>query len=109
MLLAMPLLTILTDAVSMLGGYIIAAGYGVNATMYMSAFTQFMFPIDYLEGVVKPLVFGALIAMTGCHVGLSTAGGAEGVGNAAKRAVVISSIMILVCDFFLAKVIVVFR
>ena len=109
MLLAMPLLTILTDAVSLLGGFLIAIGYGVNGTMYLSAFTQFMFPIDYLEGVVKPLVFGGIIAMTGCHVGLSAGGGAEGVGNAAKRAVVISSVMILVCDFFLAKTIVVFR
>ncbi|MDU0460213.1 MAG: ABC transporter permease [Geobacteraceae bacterium] len=109
MLLAMPLLTILTDVVSLLGGYIIAAGYGINPTMYLSAFTQFIVPLDYLEGLVKPLVFGGLIAMTGCYVGLGTGGGAEGVGSAAKKAVVASSIMILMCDFFIAKIIVVFR
>ena len=109
MLLAMPMLTLLTDVLSLLGGYIIAAGYGINPTMYLSAFTQFMVPLDYVEGIVKPLVFGGLIAMTGCYVGLSTGGGAEGVGNAAKKAVVAASIMILMCDFFIAKLIVVFR
>ena len=109
MLLAMPLLAVMTDAVSLLGGYIIAAGYGISPTMYLSAFTQFLFPIDYFEGLIKPLVFGGLITMIACHTGLSTGGGAEGVGAAAKRAVVISSVMVLMTDFFLAKLIVVFR
>ena len=109
MLLAMPLLAIMTDAVSLLGGYIIAAGYGVSPAMYMSAFTQFLFPIDYFEGMIKPLVFGSLITMIACHTGLNTGGGAEGVGAASKRAVVISSVMVLMCDFFLAKLIVMFR
>lgn len=109
MLLAMPLLTIMTDAVSLLGGYIIAAGYGISPTMYMSSFTQFIFPIDYFEGLIKPLVFGGLITMIACHTGLNTAGGAEGVGASAKRAVVVSSVVVLMCDFFLAKLIVIFR
>ena len=109
MLVAMPLLTIMTDAVSLLGGYIIAAGYGISPTMYMSAFTQFLFPLDYLEGIIKPFVFGGLVTMIACHTGLNTGGGAEGVGAAAKRAVVISSVVVLMVDFFLAKLIVVFR
>lgn len=109
MLLALPLLTIVTDAVAMLGGFFIASGYGISPIMYLSTFTQFMVPLDYLEGIVKPLVFACIITMTGCHVGLHTSGGAEGVGTAAKRAVVISSVMILMCDFFIAKLFVVFR
>jgi phospholipid/cholesterol/gamma-HCH transport system permease protein len=109
MLIAMPLLAIMTDAVSLLGGYFIAAGYGISPSMYMSAFTQFLFPIDYLEGLIKPLVFGGLVTMIACHAGLNTGGGAEGVGAASKRAVVISSVLVLMCDFFLAKLIVMFR
>ncbi len=109
MLLAMPLLTIVTDAVSMLGGYLIASGYSISPVMYLSTFTQFMVPLDYLEGVVKPLVFGFLITMISCRSGLATAGGAEGVGNAAKRAVVLSSVLVLMVDFFIAKIFVVFR
>lgn len=109
MLLAMPLLAIMTDAVSLLGGYLIAAGYGISPTMYMSSFTQFLFPIDYVEGLIKPLAFGGLITMIACHTGLNTGGGAEGVGAAAKRAVVVASVTVLMVDFFLAKLIVVFR
>lgn len=109
MLLAMPLLAIMTDAVSLFGGYIIAAGYGISPTMYLSAFTQFLFPIDYLEGLIKPFVFGGLITLIACHTGLNAGGGAEGVGAAAKRAVVISSVTVLMVDFFLAKLIVIFR
>jgi len=109
MLLALPLLTVVTDAIAMLGGYLIATGYSISPVMYLSTFTKFMVPLDYLEGLFKPLVFGFIIAMTGCYTGLNTAGGAEGVGAAAKRAVVISSVMILMCDFFIAKLFVVFR
>ncbi len=105
----MPLLAIMTDGVSLLGGYLIAAGYGISPTMYLSSFTQFLFPIDYVEGLIKPFVFGGLITMIACHTGLNTGGGAEGVGAAAKRAVVVASVTVLMVDFFLAKLIVVFR
>jgi len=109
MLLALPLLTAVADAISLLGGYIMSSGYGINPTMYLKGIPQFMVFQDLIEGLVKPAVFGVLIAMTGCYVGLNTRGGAEGVGNAAKQAVVISSVLILMFDFFLTKVFVVFR
>jgi phospholipid/cholesterol/gamma-HCH transport system permease protein len=47
--------------------------------------------------------------VTGCYIGLNTRGGAEGVGAAAKQAVVLSSVTILVSDFFISKIFVVFR
>ncbi|MDD2852124.1 MAG: ABC transporter permease [Desulfuromonadaceae bacterium] len=109
MLLALPLLTIVTDLVSVLGGYIMSAGYGINPLMYISGLPQFMVFQDLIEGIVKPAVFGAIIAVIGCYIGLRTKGGAEGVGAAAKQAVVLSSVLILVVDFFLAKIFVVFR
>ncbi len=109
MLLALPLLTVVTDVISLLGGYIMSAGYSINPIMYISGLPQFMVFQDLIEGVVKPAVFGAIITITGCYVGLNTKGGAEGVGAAAKQAVVLSSVLILVCDFFMAKIFVVFR
>jgi len=109
MLLALPLLTAVADAVSLLGGYIMAAGYGINPTMYITGIPQFMVFQDLIEGLIKPTFFGLIIAMTGCYVGLNTKRGAEGVGAAAKQAVVLSSVMILVSDFFLTKIFVVFR
>ena len=109
MLLAMPLLTVVTDAISLLGGYIMASGYSINPTMYISGIPQFMVFQDLIEGLIKPIFFGLIITMTGCYVGLNTRGGAEGVGAAAKQAVVMSSVMILVSDFFITKIFVAFR
>ena len=108
-LISLPLLTVIADTVSLLGGYIISSGYDIKPAMYISSLTQFMFFIDYLEGLVKPLVFGFIIAMMGCYVGLNTSGSAAGVGDAAKRTVVLSSVLILITDFFLAKLFVTFR
>ncbi len=108
-LVSMPLLTVVADTVSVGGGYLMAAGYGINPTMYVSSLTRFMYFIDYAEGLVKPLVFGFIITMMGCYNGLNTRGGAEGVGEAAKRTVVLSSVIILVTDFFIAKFFVAIR
>ncbi len=109
MLLAMPLLAAVADAVSLVGGYIMAAGFGINPTMYIKGIPQFMVFQDLVEGLAKPAFFGLIIAMTGCYVGLNTRGGAEGVGASAKKAVVLSSVMILVTDFFITKIFVAFR
>jgi phospholipid/cholesterol/gamma-HCH transport system permease protein len=107
--LAMPLLAIVTDAVSLVGGYLIAATYNINPLMYYKSLPRFMLFQDLVEGVVKPSVFGFIIAMISCYVGLSTKGGAEGVGTSAKRAVVLSSVLILVTDFFITKIFIAFR
>jgi phospholipid/cholesterol/gamma-HCH transport system permease protein len=109
MLLAMPLLTVATDVISLVGGYVMSAGYGINPIMYVSGLSQFMVFQDLIEGLVKPLFFGLIIAVTGCYIGLNTRGGAEGVGAAAKQAVVLSSVTILVSDFFISKIFVAFR
>ncbi len=108
-LLSLPLLTIIADTVSLAGGYIIASGYGIKPVMYLNSIPQFMYFIDYFEGLVKPFIFGFVVSMMGCYVGLNTTGGAAGVGESAKRTVVLSSVLILVLDFFLAKIFVVLR
>jgi phospholipid/cholesterol/gamma-HCH transport system permease protein len=77
--------------------------------MYVNSLTQFMYFIDYAEGLVKPVVFGFIIAMMGCYNGLGTRGGASGVGEAAKRTVVLASVLILITDFFIAKIFVTIR
>ncbi|MSM41566.1 MAG: MlaE family lipid ABC transporter permease subunit [Geobacter sp.] len=108
-LVAMPLLTIVTDTVALGGGYLIAMGYDINLLMYYKSLPQFMVFQDLIEGVVKPAVFGFIIVMISCYIGLSTRGGAEGVGTSVKRAVVLSSVLILVTDFFMTKIFIVFR
>jgi phospholipid/cholesterol/gamma-HCH transport system permease protein len=69
----------------------------------MSNTFQFMDWDDVTSGLVKSAVFGLLIAVVGCQKGFFTSGGAEGVGRATTRAVVMASITILVSDFFLTK------
>ena len=59
--------------------------------------------MDFFTGLVKPLVFGGIITLTSCYYGLNTKGGTEGVGNAATRAVVTCSVMILAVDYFLTQ------
>lgn len=109
MLLAMPLLTVVTDTIAVGGGYIIASSYHISPLMYWKSLPQFMKFQDLIEGLAKPAFFGFLIVMISCHVGLKVSGGAEGVGVAVKRSVVLASVFILVSDFFITKMFIVFR
>ena len=59
---------------------------------------------DYFSGMFKCPFFGAIISLVGCHFGLITRGGTEGVGQSTTRTVVVISIAILIADFFLTKV-----
>ena len=108
-IISLPLLAAVTDAVALLGGYAIAAGYGVNPLMYWKSLPQFMVFQDLFEGLFKPAFFGFILSMIGCYVGLNTSGGAEGVGASVKRTVVSASVLILVSDFFLTKIFITFR
>jgi phospholipid/cholesterol/gamma-HCH transport system permease protein len=58
---------------------------------------------DLVQGFVKPIVFGFIIATIGCYQGLRVKGGTQGVGRATTSAVVLSSVVVLVVDLFLAK------
>jgi phospholipid/cholesterol/gamma-HCH transport system permease protein len=59
---------------------------------------------DFLSGLFKTPFFGAIIALVGCHFGMTTRGGTAGVGNSTTRTVVVISITILIADFWLTKV-----
>jgi phospholipid/cholesterol/gamma-HCH transport system permease protein len=59
---------------------------------------------DYLSGLFKTPFFGAIIALVGCHFGMTTRGGTAGVGNSTTRTVVVISITILIADFWLTKI-----
>ncbi len=108
-----PLLTVVTDAVGIFGGLLVsvfriqvpADAYlrGVWVTLAQSGFVAGVFPRDFVSGLVKPLVFGGIIALTGCYYGLSAEGGTEGVGTATTRAVVTASILVLAVDYFLTQ------
>ena len=76
---------------------------GVNGTVYWRNTLMYLDLWDVLSGLVKAAVFGVLIAIIGCWQGLETEGGAEGVGRATTRAVVLASICILITNFFMSE------
>ncbi|MEO8505258.1 MAG: ABC transporter permease [Acidobacteriota bacterium] len=101
----LPLLIALADAISIFGGYLISVVLmGANAVTYTHRTYQYMDLNDFFSGLVKSAAFGLIIAVVGCQSGFYTKGGAEGVGRATTRAVVIASIAILITDFFLTKI-----
>jgi phospholipid/cholesterol/gamma-HCH transport system permease protein len=97
-------LTIVSDALGMLGGAAVAVFLlGLEASQYFhSAYQNLRYP-DILQGLVKPLFFGFIIATIGCYYGMNTRGGTQGVGKATTQAVVVSSVLIIAVDFLISK------
>jgi phospholipid/cholesterol/gamma-HCH transport system permease protein len=112
-LVMLPVLTIINDFIGIIGGNIIASFVvGVPRAQYWrtvwaqiaaDGFTLRYIPNDFVQGLSKPLVFGAIISITACYFGLGTTGGTEGVGQATTRTVVTSSILILIVDYFITQ------
>jgi len=102
MIIMLPILTLVCNAVGMMGGWLIAtAKLLISSNQYWSEAMNALQFSDLVGTLVKPVVFGFIIAMTGCYAGLRTEGGTVGVGKSTTLAVVSSSIMIIVADFFL--------
>jgi phospholipid/cholesterol/gamma-HCH transport system permease protein len=101
----LPVLTIVGDAVSLLGGYVIAVFVShQSATVYWSSIRDVFSFENVLAGSVKPFIFGYLVACICCYMGLSTRGGAIGLRRTTTRAVVTSFIMIIIADFILTRI-----
>ncbi len=100
----LPVLVIFADLVGILGGYFVAVYLmGANPYVYVAKTYQYLQFKDIYTGLVKAAVFGTLIALISCHHGFNAEGGAEGVGRATTRAVVTSSMMVLVSDYFMTS------
>jgi phospholipid/cholesterol/gamma-HCH transport system permease protein len=99
-----PVLTLYGDIIGIVCAYFFNVGMGVNRIVYLRNTLLYLELWDVLGGLIKAGIFGIVIAIIGSWQGLKTEGGAEGVGRATTRAVVISSIIILILNFFLSKV-----
>jgi phospholipid/cholesterol/gamma-HCH transport system permease protein len=102
-MIMVPMLVIWSEAIAFISS-IFTVLFSVNVTLYVyiNGLKMLFNPADLLIGVIKTSVFGAIIALTGCHFGLETRGGAEGVGNATTKAVMTSYVLILIFDFVIA-------
>lgn len=104
-ILMLPLLVVVADATGMLGGYLVAVNIlGANPVVYVSNSFQYLTLNDLFSGLIKSAVFGGLLTLVGCQRGFDTTGGAEGVGRSTTSAVVTGSLLVLISDFFLTKV-----
>ncbi|WP_197585804.1 MlaE family ABC transporter permease [Thermosulfidibacter takaii] len=98
----MPLLTIVSDLLGVIGGYFVSVVLlHINSHIYLRQMLNHTDLKDLYTGIVKAAVFGLLVALICCYKGMKTTGGAEGVGKSTTQAVVISSVVILVADYFL--------
>lgn len=97
-------LTIISDTVGTLGGAFVAVYLlGQSGSQYFhNAYQSLRYP-DVLQGLVKPVFFGFIIASVGCYFGMSTRGGTQGVGRSTTQAVVVASVLIIVIDFLISQ------
>ena len=104
-LLMVPLLTALATAIGMVGGWVVTVlQFHVASTVYWTSVTQGLYMQDVWMGAIKPFFLGFTIVTIGCHVGMRTTGGTQGVGNATKLAVVASSVAVIAVDFLVTKI-----
>ena len=102
-----PVLTIIADAVGIVGGWLIAvAQLRVASSLYWSSIIEGLYMEDAWQGILKPFFLGFVIVTIGCHVGLRTKGGTQGVGRATTNAVVASSVAVIAVDFFLTRLLI---
>ncbi|MEX0962273.1 MAG: ABC transporter permease [Simkaniaceae bacterium] len=100
--LMLPLLTIFSIIMGIFGGYLIAVYYfGMSPTSYFDPMPQYIDHFDIFIGLVKAIIFGILIVTICCYRGLTTSGGAQGVGRATTNCVVICYTCILFFNFFI--------
>ncbi len=105
-LVMMPVLTIIADLVGWFGGAIVAKYthfISIEPESYFATMRQYMEFRDVWNGLVKAEVFGFVIVLVSCNIGLNTRGGPREIGASVTRAVVVSLILILVLDYFVTK------
>ena len=105
LLIMLPCLTVMSDLVGMAGGFLVGVyNLGLNPYRYMDVSFEFMVWKDIWTGIIKSVAFAITIAMVGCYMGLSTTGGAEGVGKYTTLSVVTSFILIILFDCILTGI-----
>ena len=100
--LLIPLLTIMSEAAGVFGGWLISTQTcGIDSLHYWNHTAEYIGYFELFSGLFKSIFFGAAIAVVSCQQGFNCRAGAEGVGRAATDAFVLSFVAILTLDFFL--------
>lgn len=106
LLIMAPVLTIVCDVIAIAGAWVIAVYIAhISSTLYWAnVFERLVFG-NLFFGLIKPIIFGFIIAVVACYRGFASEGGTKGVGQATTNSVVLASITILMVNFFFTKVI----
>ncbi|MEY2977998.1 MAG: MlaE family lipid ABC transporter permease subunit [Prochlorotrichaceae cyanobacterium] len=98
-----PVLTLLFAVTGTFGGLLVAIYfYDLTQVTFLNSVQDFLEPWDLTSAVIKSIVFGAIVAIIGASWGLTTHGGAKGVGTSTTAAVVTALLAIFICNFFLS-------
>jgi phospholipid/cholesterol/gamma-HCH transport system permease protein len=104
LLITLPLLTLIADAIGIFGGWTVATQlFGMAAATFTTAVWDGLTTDDILGGFIKSSIFALIIGTVACRQGLKTEGGTVGVGQSTTTSVVMTSILIIVADFFVTK------
>ncbi|MEL6624086.1 MAG: ABC transporter permease [Bacteroidota bacterium] len=100
--LMMPLLTLFSVIIAVLGAFVVSTYFlDITQQVFFHSVREFFHLADLAGGLIKGAIFGMLIALIGCYMGLQTTGGAQGLGRATISSFVIAAISILAGDFLL--------
>lgn len=106
-ILMTPILTVISDAVGITGGWVVARfRLQVNSGLFWSSVVKGLYIQDVWMGLIKPFVFGFIIVTIACHVGLRTSGGTAGVGRSTTLSVVAGSVAVIASDFFVNAILI---
>jgi len=102
----LPVLTIITDVIAIVGGWLIAILIAhFSSNLYWASVKERLVFGNMFIGVIKPVIFSFFIAFIACYKGFTSEGGTKGVGQSTTESVVLSSITVLIVNFFLTKVV----
>jgi len=102
-----PVLTVIANTVGIIGGWLIAVGQlRVAGSLYWTSVLDGLYIDDVYMGLIKPFCLGFVIVTIGCHVGLRTTGGTQGVGRSTTQAVVAASVAVIVVDLLVTQLLV---
>jgi phospholipid/cholesterol/gamma-HCH transport system permease protein len=98
-------LTIIADLMGLVGGSMVAIlMLGLDSHQYWTSSWQVLQSSDVITGLIQPVFYGFVIATIGCYYGMTAKGGTQGVGRGTTQAVVVASVLIVIIDFFLTRV-----
>ncbi len=103
-LVSFPLLAIISDLAGIFGAMIMSKiDLAVDPQLFLTSIRGWVEVNDFISGISKTFFFGAIVALTGCYVGVNASGGTQGVGRATTYTVVVSLLLIIISDFILSK------